>query len=269
MKPFINYIGSKKFLIKKIKLPENINNYYEPFIGGGSIFFHINNKCNIKKNYINDLNKDLITTYKVIKNNENKNELLKNLKNLSKFHSKDDFKNKVDTFNKIKNKILKSALFIYLSKRSFNSLLSYKKNNQLSPSYSKRESSKKIYDEENINNISKLLKKTIIKNQDYKLFLQKTNPKKGDFVFLDPPYLVKKINNYYQDTFDKNDFEELKIICDKLNKNQVNFMVTLNYNKVFKDLFKNYNIKIINKYSFVSSNKKSRNSEKEMVITNY
>ena len=44
MKTFLNYIGSKRRLLKKIErfLPNSINNYYEPFVGGGSMLFHLN-----------------------------------------------------------------------------------------------------------------------------------------------------------------------------------------------------------------------------------
>ena len=54
MKPFISYIGSKQKFMKKIApyLPKEINNYYEPFVGGGSMFFHVNQHYDIKKNYI-------------------------------------------------------------------------------------------------------------------------------------------------------------------------------------------------------------------------
>ena len=93
-------------------------------------------------------------------------------------------------------------------------------------------------------------------------------PEKGDFVFFDPPYLVKDVKQYYKDVFKMKDFKELKNICDKLDKRNVNFMVTLNCTKEFKELFKNYNIKCINKKS-TTSNKKGGYIEKEMVITNY
>ena len=266
MKPFINYIGSKNFLLKQVKLPKNINNYYEPFVGGGSMLFYINQKYNIKKNYINDLDSDLIMVYKVIKKDLNK--LLEKLKELNTKKSKNNFNNYIKIFNTNKlNKILLSAIYIYITKISFNSLLSYnKKNNKINPYYSKYNTKKNIYKEQNLINISKLLKKTIIKNKDYILFLKQNKPQKGDFVFLDPPYLVKKINEYYKNIFTLKDFENLKKKCDELNKNKVNFMVTLNKNKELIDLFKKYKITYINKKSTVSNKIRV---EKEMIITNY
>lgn len=270
MKPFIRYIGSKKFLLPTINklLPDKINNYYEPFIGGGSNFFNINNKYNIKKNYINDLDKDLIMVYKIIKKSVNK--LLIKLKELNKLHSKANFEKLIEIFNSIKtDKILLSAIYIFMTKRSFNSDFKYNvKNKNIKPSFSKNHINLNIYNEENIKNISKLLKKTIIKNQDYKTFLIKNKPKKDDFVFFDPPYYdLKYVKNYYKNIFDLDEFEKLKKTCDKLNKDNVNFMITLNKHKELIDLFKQYNIKYFTKkYSKISKGSKI---EKEMIITNY
>lgn len=265
MKSFINYVGSKRFLCRYKLFPQNINNYYEPFVGGGSVFFCLNDKYDIKKCYINDLNKDLITVYKTIKTKVS--ELLIKLEELNKNKSKTSFNNYVKTFNTNKsNKVLLSAIYIYISKISFNSNFKYRKDNTINPNHSKYNTKKNIYNEENIKKVSKLLKNTIIKNQDYKMFLSKNKPKKGDFVFLDPPYYVKDVTQYYENTFNLKDFEKLKDICDTLNKNKVNFMVTLNDNKVLKKLFKNYKIKCIDKNSTVSNKTKV---EKEVVITNY
>lgn len=267
MKPFITYIGSKKFLLNKVKLPIKINNYYEPFIGGGSMFFFVNNKYEIKKNYINDLDKDLIMVYKIIKKSVNK--LLEKLKELNKLNTKNDFIKLIDIFNTNKiDKILLAAIYIYMTKRSFNSDFHYNsKNKKIKPSFSHHHKKLNIYKEKNIKDISKLLKKTIIKNQDYKSFLTKNKPSKNDFIFLDPPYLIKGVESYYKETFDLNEFKKLKNICDNLNKNNVNFMITLNRHKELINLFKEYNIKYFTKkYSKISNGNKV---EKEMIITNY
>ena len=159
MKPFINYIGSKRFLLNNIDYPEHINKYFEPFIGGGSIYFDINNKKEIKKNYINDYNKNIINLYRSIK--KNKKEIINNLKILDKKRDKIDFKKIVLKYNNNKiDNIEKSTFYIYLSRFSFNSNLKYGKNNKIHPIYSSINAKKRsIYDEDNIKNISKLLKK--------------------------------------------------------------------------------------------------------------
>lgn len=270
MKPFLNYIGSKIFLLKTLNkiLPKDIRNYYEPFVGGGSVLLYVNEKYDIKKNYINDKDGDLIIVYKIIKKSVNK--LLEKLNEINKQRGPKNFKKLINIFNNNKtDKILLSAIYIFISKRAFNSVFKYRKDKTINPSYSKYNNKKlSIYNEKNMKDISKLLKKTIIKNQDYKSFLQKKKPRKGDFVFFDPPYYdLKDVKTYYKNIFNINDFKELKKICDQLDKNNVKFMITLNKHSELKNLFKNYKIRYFTKtHSKIS---KGNKIEKEMIVTNY
>ena len=87
--PFLKWVGGKRQLIEQMKpfLPKNVNKlkYYEPFMGGGAVFFYLHNKQAV----INDANTDLINAYKVVKNNHA--ELIENLrvyKNTSEYFYK-------------------------------------------------------------------------------------------------------------------------------------------------------------------------------------
>ena len=269
MKPFLSYIGSKqKFMDKLDQLfPESINNYYESFVGGGSVLFYLNNleDYNIKHNYINDVDSDVINIYKVIKNDTKK--LLRYLEELNKLHSKKDFNNLIDTFNyNKKDKVMLAAIYIFLNKRSFNGNCKYNSDNLLNCSYSNSKKNSNIYSIENIEDIANILKTTIIKNKDYIKFLNEHKPKSGDFVLFDPPYLVNNINQYYKESFDIHDFEKLKQVCDKLDSKKVNFMITLNKHPKLKKLFQDYNIKTFTKKSSFTS---CKYNEYEMIITNY
>jgi len=269
MKNLFPYVGSKKALLKDIDklLPDEISNYYEPFVGGGSVFFYLNDleDYNIKHNYINDLDADVINIYKAIKNNSKK--IIKYLNLLDKKKSKKEFEELVDTFNyNKKDKIMLAAIYIFIAKRSFNSQFNIK-DNIIRPYYAKTLSRNKIYDEENINEISYILKNTVIKNQDYIKFLNQYKPKSGDFVFLDPPYLTTQTKYFYNTIFDYSDYEKLKKVCDKLDSKNVNFMLTTNKHSALKKLFNEYNIKTVKKYSRISNGNIGR--EYEMIITNY
>jgi DNA adenine methylase len=57
-----------------------------------------------------------------------------------------------------------------------------------------------------------------INNVDYKEFLNKNKPKKGDFVFIDPPYIVSNVKTYYKKSFTLEDMIDLRQVCDNLNK---------------------------------------------------
>ena len=78
VKPFIKWVGGKGQLLTTINnyFPEElkhgkINKYYEPFLGGGAVFFDIIKKYNIKTAYLSDLNEELILVYKVVQKNAN------------------------------------------------------------------------------------------------------------------------------------------------------------------------------------------------------
>jgi len=268
MKPFLTYIGSKAKFISNIEkyYPPNIHNYFEPFVGGGSILFDLNKKYEMNKNYINDLDPDVINVYRTIKTDHKK--LIKYLHKLQMVSSKKDFESLVEVFNKgSTNKVLKAAIYIFINKRSFNGNLKYNQDNIAKPSYVAKKKKLSIFNEENIQDISKLTKKMVIKNDDYISFLEKNRPKKGDFVFLDPPYLTRGATQYYQNIFDLDDYKELKAQCDKLDRNNVNWMVTVNKHPQIQKLFKGYNIHTFKKKYAAFSNGKF--DEYEMVITNY
>ena len=264
MKTLIPYIGSKKNLLKKLQpmFPVKINNYYEPFIGGGSVLFFINENNNINKNYINDLNKDVINVYKSIKTHSKV--LCNHLDKLNIKCTKEEFDELIKIFNENKNdKVLLAAIYIFVCKRSFNGKLNVK-NNIIRPYFAKQFQNSDIYEKDNILSIKKILSKTKITNFSYDEFLNQSIFEKDDFVFMDPPYLTKMTKYLYKDSFDLEEFNKLKNICDNLNKQGVNFMLTVNKHDILNDIFNTYNIKTINKYSGMSHNK-----IEEYVITNY
>jgi len=108
IKPFLRWVGGKKWLIKNIDkfLPSQFNNYYEPFLGGGSVFFFLSPS---KKSYLSDLNSDLVNTYIQIRDNvENVIKALKIFKN-----TKEDYY--VIRVKKFKSEHKKAAKFTILA----------------------------------------------------------------------------------------------------------------------------------------------------------
>ena len=74
-KPFIKWVGGKGQLIEQLeaKLPADFDNwdnatYIEPFVGGGAMLFYmLQQHPNIKRAVINDINSDLITCYRTVR----------------------------------------------------------------------------------------------------------------------------------------------------------------------------------------------------------
>ena len=125
--PFLKWVGGKRQLIPSIVtyLPKNIKeyNYIEPFIGGGAVLFYLQPQSAV----INDLNKELINVYEVIKNNLDELILdLKKHKNESDYFYQIRSLDRNDNFKSL-NPILRASRIIYLNKTCFNGL--YRVNN--------------------------------------------------------------------------------------------------------------------------------------------
>lgn len=183
-KPFLRWAGGKRWLLKYINdfLPnEDFNQYHEPFIGGGSIFFHMQPQTS----FISDLNHELIDTYNAIK--DDVESVIKHLK---------AFKNTKEDYYKIRSQKFRSsakkaARFIYLNQTSFNGIYRVNLKGEYNVPYGDRKNYNIDY--ENLRHVHIALQNTQIACADYYQALK--NVKKNDLVFLDPPYTVTHNDN--------------------------------------------------------------------------
>ena len=272
MQPILKWVGGKRQLLNEIKkyIPEKINTYFEPFIGGAAVLLELEPK----KAVINDVNLELSNLYKVVK--EKHKELIKELENHKKNHS-EDYYYKIRKWDreedyKKKSDIEKAARFIYLNKTCFNGLWrvnSKGQNNVPSGKYK----NPNILDKERIEELHKYLKDNDIKilNGDFEECVK--NAEEGDFVYFDPPYMpLSKTSNftdYSTDGFDEKDQIRLKKICDELNKKKVKFLLSNSNCDFIKDLYKDYNIEIVNATRMINSDATKRGNVEEVLIKNY
>lgn len=272
IKPFVKWAGGKTQLLELIKnlLPIEFNQYYEPFLGGGSLFL----KLQPKKAIISDANEQLINTWSTIKNNH------KQLQIILKKHVKQHNVNPEETYFNIRenykdlSKINLAARFIYLNKTGFNGLYRVNKNNKFNVPLAKKSSIKNstLFNAENFQNISRYLQEKDIKieNNDYKKVLQ--TAKKGDFAFIDPPYDSDKniFNSYTSKIFGKEQQRELAQLLKKLDKKGVKWMLTNHNTELINELYKNYQIYRVPVNRFVNSDGNNRhNATEETIIINY
>ncbi|GAA6238534.1 MAG: hypothetical protein SPLM_06510 [Spiroplasma phoeniceum] len=173
IKPFLKWVGGKTQLIDEIKkrMPKEFNRYFEPFIGGGSLFINIHNNKNIKS-VINDISSELINSYKAVQANPKK--LIKLLDEHEKKHLlnpkeyyylvRDQDRNK--NWNQ-EDIFVKAARLIYLNKACFNGIYRVNKDGYFNVPWNKK-LKVKLYDKDNIINLSKLLNSNVeIINDDF------------------------------------------------------------------------------------------------------
>lgn len=290
-KPFVKWAGGKTQLIDKIdqSIPKRFKKikftYIEPFVGGGAVLFHILNKyTNLEKVVINDINTDLIDTYKTIKSNVD--ELICILQKWeNEYHDlrgdekvkREFYYSKRELFNSRKsNKTEQSALFIFLNKTCFNGLFRVNSKNEFNVpigSYKKP----MICDAKNLLAVNSLLQKVVILNGDYEKTLNEAQ--ENSFFYFDPPYKplseTSSFNSYAKDVF--NDYEQIRLakFCEKLDL--LGYQWVLSNSDVkgenpndnfFDDLYKDYQINRVLAKRSINANPDKRGELTELLITN-
>lgn len=252
-KPFLKWAGGKTQMIQDLLkfVPSNFNKYIEPFIGGGALYFNINHPQSI----ISDLNEDLVITYKQVK--ENVSEVISIL---------DSFENKEEFYYNIRalsphslSFAERAARLIYLNKTCFNGLFRVNKKGDFNVPYGKRTGL--FYNRETLLGASEYMKHTEIHHLDYKDTLDKF-AKRGDFIFLDPPYQpVGKFSDfkrYTKEFFYENDQIELANIFKSLVNKGCYVMLTNSDHPLILDLYKDYQIEIVKTKRLISRNPETR-----------
>jgi DNA adenine methylase len=272
--PFVKWVGGKTSLIKQLNkhTPNNFTTYHEPFVGGGAFFLNLK----ASKAVINDINKDLMTAYIVIKNTPH--ELISKLRELKKDYLERDLKAKKEMYYHLRKEfntgkldnITLSAYFIFLNKTCFNGIYRENFKGHFNVPFGNRKNPE-VYNKNNILKISSILQNTTITNLSYELALKKT--RKNDFVYLDPPYLSSKskknFTKYHKSGFIKQDHVQLKDEVDKLNKKGVYFLMSNSNNKIIRSMFSKYNIVTVKVSRNISCKSESRGVVREFLIKNY
>lgn len=266
IKPFLRWVGGKSWLTKYIEefLPSEFNNYYEPFLGGGAIFFYLKSKGFIKnKAYLSDSNGELINAYRVIKSNTS--ELIKILEK-QKDSEDEYYLVRSQIFD---NPIENAAKFIYLNRTSFNGIYRVNRQGKYNVPYGKR-NLKTMYDFDHFYEISKMLEKTYLSQSDFKNRCRQIGV--NDFVFLDPPYTVAHETTgfiqYNQALFSWKNQMQLAKIAQTLDDKNAYFVITNAYHQSIKDMYINCRQIPVTRYSTVGGVGAKRASYKELLITN-
>ena len=281
IKPVLKWVGGKRRLMKKIEelMPSGkIGNYHEPFFGGGSVLFSLEDKIK-GKIFINDFNKDLVNVYKQVVKNPDK--LIAKLKVLKKSYLKVKnkrlfYNNKRLIFNKGKvGRVMKAALYIFLNKTNFNGIMIKDKKGNIVAGWGKHEKPV-IFEKDNIYNVSSMLKtrKVSITNNDYEKVLKKA--KSGDFIFMDPPYVPDDItkwkDRYLNERWTMKDFNRTFDLFDELTRRGCKVMFTNSWSSVIRKRFSNkkkYRVVKVPIKRTISRTKSRRVVKYEVVIMNY
>ena len=294
IRPFVKWAGGKGSLIPQLNkfYPYELKNgvigrYIEPFVGGGAVLIDILQKYDIKEAFAFDINKDLINSYNVIKNNVD--ELIIILKEmetqylkLEKEERKKYFYNVREKYNNYtieenETKIQRAAQFVFLNRTCFNGLYRVNKSGKFNVPIGSYKNPT-ICDEQNLKNLSKLIQNVQFECGDYKNSIKYVT--KNTFVYFDPPYrplnITSGFTSYTKEDFNDDDQKELAKLYKMLDGRNAKLMLSnsnpKNINKednFFDNLYKGFNINEIYANRMINSKADGRGKISEIVVTNY
>lgn len=273
----IRWVGGKAKLIDKLMsyIPrQEFDCYVEPFVGAGSLYFALKPERAI----INDNNLELINTYEVIRNQKDELKL-----QLSQWSFDKDLYLEIRHWDREPDflqkytKVQRAARFIYILKCCFNGLYRVNSKNYFNTPFGRYPSKQPplICDAKRIDKHSEYLNEHItqIFCCDY-MDLLPFIPEKS-FVYIDPPYAplshTSSFTRYGQkDEWAGNDGQErLLKFCEELNKRNILFLQSNSTAPIIFNLYRNFNINVIDSVRSVSAKASVRGNLKEVVITNY
>ncbi|HEL1757254.1 DNA adenine methylase [Streptococcus suis] len=272
LQPFTKWTGGKRQLLPVIKslMPDNYNSYFEPFIGGGAIFFELIPK----KAIINDFNSELINCYRQIKDNPQK--LIELLVEHQKNNSKDYYLElrSVDRDDRIHamTDTERAARIMYMLRVDFNGLYRVNSKNQFNVPYG-RYKNPKIVDSDLILSISQYLNKNNIEilTGDFEKAVEDVGA--GDFVYFDPPYIplseTSAFTSYTHEGFSYEDQVRLRDVFRKLDKKGAYVMLSNSSSPLVEELYKGFNIHKVEAIRTNGAKASSRGKISEIIVTNY
>lgn len=289
-RPFIKWVGGKTQLLDEIRksLPRDFASrqhitYVEPFAGGGAVLFWILQEYpNIEHAIINDINEELICTYRVIKNDVNKliselSQIQDEYIQLSMEERKDYFIKKRARFNmKSTTPIETAALFIFLNRTCFNGLYRVNSKGKFNVPHGKY-ANPRICDAENLCACSTVLQRVEILCGDFTDTGRYAGP--DTLFYFDPPYKpiteTSSFTSYAKDGFDDKEQIRLRDFCEQVSKDKALFVVSNSDPKnvnpkenFFDNLYDHFVIKRVSAARMINSNASGRGAISELMISN-
>jgi DNA adenine methylase len=299
-RPFLKWVGGKGQLLSQFEdyyprelRNRNIQKYFEPFLGGGAVFFEVMQRFNIKNAYISDVNKDLILAYWVIQQKpEPLIDILHNYQKKYDATKQDDryslFLSVREQFNEQRfdinydnfcdNWIERTAQLIFLNKTCFNGLFRLNSKGGFNVPFGKY-LNPTILDEPNIWAVSTVLQKADIRIAQYDECFNKVDNQ--SFVYFDPPYKpISKTANFTTYTGSEfGDAEQIKLahFFNRLNVEKGAKLMLSNSDpknenpndNFFENIFINHQFHRVSANRAINSNGEKRGAINEIVITNY
>jgi DNA adenine methylase len=266
--PFLKWAGGKSRLLKTFDryFPKNFKRYFEPFLGGGAVFFHLANKNRNLTAFVSDLNPELINCYEMVR--DNKQALIASLKK---------HRNDKHHFYKIRSQDPKGLLpaqrasrLIFLNKTCFNGLYRVNSKGNFNVPFGKYKSPK-IIDEPNLTACSRILNRATISCEPFDQIFFKARLE--DFIYLDPPYqpisATSNFTGYTKGAFTLEDQKRLSELFRALSRRGCYLMLSNSDTPEIRALYKGFRFETVQASRAINCNGRRRGRINELLILNY
>lgn len=268
--PCVKWAGGKGQILGEIakRMPSDFENYFEPFVGAGSVLFFFQPSSA----FINDVNPQLVNLYRQIQSDPEKVISAVNALDAEECSAATYLKNREEYNRRIKGHILDcftASLFIWLNKHCFNGLYRVNSKGFFNVPYNNRSKGSSI-DRDNIRSMAKYLKKVKMSCLDFEEAVK--NAAQGDFVYFDSPYFPESptanFTSYAKEGFLPEDHKRLARVFKALDGKGVKVMLSNNDVEAVRELYRGYRIESFEVKRIINRDANRRRG-KEVIVTNY
>lgn len=269
--PVVKWVGGKRQLLPQLLplIPKRMSAYCEPFLGGGAVLFALQPR----RALVNDLNQDLITVYRVIK--ENADALIEHLSRHENtpeyFYRIRDLDRDREAYAALSD-VEKASRLLYLNKTCYNGLFRVNASGAFNSPYGHYRRPN-IVNEQTIRGVSRYFNSCDIAffSEDFAAVLDRVP--RGGFVYLDPPYDpvsdTASFTGYNRGGFGREEQVRLKACCDALTARGVKFLLSNSATPFIRELYSSYHVSIVQARRAVNSVASRRGAIEEVLVRNY
>jgi DNA adenine methylase len=269
--PFVKWAGGKTQLLRRLdSLVPQFERYFEPFLGGGALFFHLASRIDFAA-YLSDANSDLVNAYSVVKND------VEGLIALLERHKRNYRKSPAEFYYRLRSEhppdsLQAAARFIALNKTCYNGLYRVNRSGEFNVPIG-RYKNPTICDRDQLRAASAALNRSDAKlfASDYRQALKKA--REGDFVYLDPPFhpLSSTANfvDYTKSGFGEQDQYELAQVFRELDRKGCMVLLSNSDTRLTRDLYAGFEQRSARVLRAISCKGSRRTGYSELLVCNY